>query len=53
MRNLVIGRLTDYLVRYPDLMVTYDISVQELDNLSNMDLLELFEEMMLELGSGS
>lgn len=52
MRNLVIDRLTYYLVRYPDLMLTYDISVQELNNLSNVDLVELFEEMMLELGTG-
>lgn len=47
MRNLVIARITDYLVQYPDLMLTYDISVQELDNLSNVDLLELFEEILL------
>lgn len=49
MRNLVIQRLTEYLITYPDLMNTYDISVQELDNLSNLDLLELFEELLLDM----
>jgi hypothetical protein len=45
MRNLVIARITELLVESPDLMTALDISVDELQNLSNAELLELLEEL--------
>ena len=45
MRNLVIARITEVLVDCPDLQVELDISPEELNNLSNEELLDLFEEI--------
>lgn len=45
MRNLVISRITEVLVEAPDLQLELDISPQELNNLSNEELLDLFEEI--------
>lgn len=45
MRNLVIERITEVLVEMPDLQVELDISPHELDELSNLELLDLFEEI--------
>jgi hypothetical protein len=45
MRNLVIQRITDFLVECPSLQVLLDISPQELHNLSNVELLDLLEEI--------
>jgi len=45
MRNLVISRITDVLVESPDLQVELDISPEELESLSNEELLDLFEEI--------
>ena len=47
MRNLVIVRITELLVERPDLMIDLDISVNELQNLSNADLLEVLEDILL------
>ena len=46
MRNLVIQRITEFLLERPDLMVELDISVDELQELSNADLLEILEEIL-------
>jgi len=45
MRNLVIARITVLLQEYPTLMLELDITPDELDVLSNADLLDLFEEI--------
>lgn len=45
MRNLVIQRITEYLRLYTDLITELDISPDELENLSNVDLLDLLEEI--------
>ena len=45
MRNLVIDRITAVLIQSPDLQVELDISPDELQNLSNEELLDLFEEI--------
>jgi hypothetical protein len=46
-RNLVIGKITGYLQLYPDLMTPdmLDITADELESLSNVDLLYLLEEI--------
>jgi len=44
MRNLVIERITLFMREYPDLMVELDISPDELDELSNVELLDLLVE---------
>ena len=46
-RNLVIGKITGYLQLYPDLMTPdmLDITADELESLSNADLLDLLEEI--------
>ena len=45
MRNLVIARITEHLRLFTDLMTTLDISPDELESLSNEDLLDLLEEI--------
>jgi hypothetical protein len=45
MRNLVIARITEVLLEAPDLQDELDISPEELNNLSNEELLDLFEEI--------
>ena len=45
MRNLVIERITEVLVEMPDLQVELDISPDELQHLSNEELLDLFQEI--------
>ncbi len=45
MRNLVISRITEVLLEAPDLQDELDISPEELNNLSNEELLDLFEEI--------
>lgn len=45
MRNLVIERITEVLLEVPDMQVELDISPEELQHLSNEELLDLFEEI--------
>jgi len=45
MRNLVISRITEALIEAPDLQNELDISPHELNNLSNEELLDLYEEI--------
>jgi hypothetical protein len=45
MRNLVIARITEVLIDNPNLQVELDISPEELHELSNAELLDLFEEI--------
>ncbi len=45
MRNLVIARITEALIEATDLQLELDISPEELQNLSNEELLDLFEEI--------
>lgn len=45
MRNLVIERISEVLIENPSLQVELDISPEELQNLSNVELLDLFEEI--------
>jgi hypothetical protein len=45
MRNLVIERITEALIEMPDLQWILDISPQELHTLSNVELLDLLQEI--------
>jgi hypothetical protein len=45
MRNLVIERITEYLRLYTDLMYELDIAPDELEGLSNVELLDLLIEI--------
>jgi hypothetical protein len=45
MRNLVMARITEFLLANPNMMVELDITPDELDELSNKDLLDLLEEI--------
>jgi hypothetical protein len=49
MRNIIIARITEILVRFPDLQLYMDISPDELHELSNQELVDLLEETVLEL----
>jgi DNA-binding transcriptional LysR family regulator len=44
MRNIVIERISELMREYPDLMVELDISPDELDELSNSELVDLLIE---------
>lgn len=46
MRNLTIERISEYLRLYTDLMTELDIAPDELENLSNVELLDLLEEIV-------
>ena len=46
MRNLVVARITEYLTTYTDLMYELDITPDELGNLSNIELLDLLQEII-------
>ena len=52
MRNLVIERISEYLVLYTDLQLELDISPQELETLSNEELLDLYEEILFNVEFG-
>jgi hypothetical protein len=52
MRNIVIDRITEYLVLYTDLQLELDISPEELQNLSNEELLDLYEEILFNVEFG-
>lgn len=45
MRNLVIARISEVLMSNPDAQLDFDISPDELESLSNVELLDLFEEI--------
>ena len=45
MRNLVIERITEYLRLYTDLMYELDIAPDELEGLSNVELIYLLIEI--------
>lgn len=45
MRNLVIARITEVLISNPDAQLHLDIGPEELLTLSNVELLDLFEEI--------
>ena len=47
MRNLTIERISLYLRLYTELMTELDITPDELDNLSNAELLDLYEEIVV------
>ena len=47
MRNLTIERISEYLRLYTELMTELDITPDELDNLSNAELLDLYEEIVV------
>jgi hypothetical protein len=42
---MVIARITEVLVEAPDLQLELDISPQELQSLSNEELLDLYQEI--------
>lgn len=47
MRNLTIQRIQEYLQLYTELMYELDITPDELENLSNAELLDLYEEIVV------
>ena len=46
MRNLVIERITEYLRLYTDLMFDLDITPDQLQELSNIELVDLLIEIV-------
>lgn len=46
MRNLVITRITAILTWQPDFQFALDITPDQLQNLSNVELLDLYEEIL-------
>lgn len=48
MRDLAIERISQALVACPDLQNLFDISPEELTNLSNVELLDLYGEIAIE-----
>ena len=52
MRNLAIERISQALVACPDLQNYLDISPDELPNLSNVELLDLYGEIAIEFYDG-
>jgi uncharacterized protein YutD len=48
MRNIVISRITDYLTKYVYLQREFDITPDELDTLSNEELLDLYTDILVE-----
>ena len=49
MRNLVIQRITELRTTYPDLYLLFDELPDDLDELSNKELLFILEEMVIEI----
>ena len=47
MRNLTIQRSQEYLRLYTELMTELDITPDELEKLSNAELLDLYEEIVV------
>ena len=47
MRNIVISRISEYLILYTDLQLHLDISPEGLESLSNKDLLDLYTDIVL------
>jgi hypothetical protein len=45
MRELVINRISEILIEMPDLQLEFEISVQDLRSMSNIQLLDLYEEI--------
>ena len=52
MRNIVIGRITEYLILYTDLQLELDMAPEDLGKLSNEDLLDLYEEILFNVEFG-
>lgn len=48
MRNIVISRITEYITRYVYLQHEFDITPDELNALSNEELLCLYTDIILE-----
>lgn len=45
MRELVISRISEILIEMPDLQFELGVSVEDLQSMSNMQLLDLYEEI--------
>lgn len=52
MRNIVIARITEIFMQFPDLQFDLDISPEELQSLSNAELVDLFEDVIIDLHDG-
>lgn len=48
MRNLVIARIREMMLEDPDLQLIFDIDYDDLDAMSNKQLLDLLEEILTE-----
>jgi hypothetical protein len=46
MRNLVIARIRDLYSDFPDLPFQVETPAEKLDELSNVELLDLYEELL-------
>lgn len=46
MRNIVIDRISELMREFPDLMTDLDLSPDELENLSNVELVDVLMECM-------
>ena len=48
MRNLVIARIREMMLEDPDIQLIFDIDYDDLDAMSNKQLLDLLEEILTE-----
>ena len=46
MRNIVIARISELMREFPDLMTDLDLSPDELENISNEELVDVLIECM-------
>lgn len=46
MRNLLISRIRDLYMDFPDLPFQVETPAEKLDELSNVELLDLYEELL-------
>lgn len=46
MRNIVIARISELMREFPDLMTDLDLSPDELENISNEELVDVLMECM-------
>lgn len=49
MRNLIISRIIEFMRVFPDMLYLYDINEDSVKNLSNLELLDLYVEIIEDL----
>lgn len=52
MRNIIIQRITEIFLQFPDLQFDFDVTPDRLQELSNAELVDLFEDVIIDLHDG-